>query len=261
MRLTRRQLRRILQEAVSLDIEKGDVILTGKFKNKRTVVKDFGTDDLGQPTINGMKLLKFRIEKLMPQDKWSKKSQEEADLEEGKTMKITKRQLRRIIKEEKAKIIKEAQLSKIIQEGLMVPLLPVSEAGQLNLPLGGSDPSGGYEYGEFARTPEVQNMLMDAGFNADGSFGADGYPGPANWQLYSPKDMQEAKAWIQAALDMNDALRKAETALDRGEYRTGEDAHYGIVSPVQDKHSRTGAADTEGREVSANWFEQQGYEW
>ena len=100
MRLTRHQLRRIIQESVTLDIEKGDVILTGKFKNKRTVVKDFGTDDLGQPTINGMKLLKFRIEKLMPQDKWSKKSQEEADLEEGKTMKITKQQLRRIIKEQ-----------------------------------------------------------------------------------------------------------------------------------------------------------------
>ena len=107
MRVTRCQLRRIIQESVTLDIEKGDVILTGKFKNKRTVVKDFGTDDLGQPTINGMKLLKFRIEKLMPQDKWSKKSQEEAGLEEGKTMKITKRQLKRIIKEEKAKVLSE----------------------------------------------------------------------------------------------------------------------------------------------------------
>jgi len=107
MRLTRHQLRRIIQESVTLDIEKGDVILTGKFKNKRTVVKDFGTDDLGQPTINGMKLLKFRIEKLMPQDKWSKKSQEEAGLEEGKTMKITKRQLKRIIKEEKVRLLRE----------------------------------------------------------------------------------------------------------------------------------------------------------
>ena len=104
MRLTRSRLRRIIRESVTLDIEKGDVILTGKFKNKRTVVKDFGTDDLGQPTINGMKLLKFRIEKLMPQDKWSKKSQEEADLEEGKTVKITKRQLKRIIREEKHRL-------------------------------------------------------------------------------------------------------------------------------------------------------------
>ena len=50
------------------------MILTGRFKNKRTVVKEIGIDDLGQPTINGMKALSFRIEKLMPKSKWSKKS-------------------------------------------------------------------------------------------------------------------------------------------------------------------------------------------
>ena len=76
MKITKRQLRIIISEVLDLDLEKGDVILTGKFKNKRTVVKDFGTDDLGQPTINGMKLLKFRIEKLLPKEKWSKKSLE-----------------------------------------------------------------------------------------------------------------------------------------------------------------------------------------
>ena len=65
-----------IKEILNLDIEKGDIILTGKFKNKRTVVKDFGVDELGQPTINGMKALKFRIEKLMPREKWSQKSLE-----------------------------------------------------------------------------------------------------------------------------------------------------------------------------------------
>lgn len=74
MKVTRRQLRKIIAEALDLEIEVGDVILTGKFKNKRKIVKDFGTDDLGQPTINGMKALNFRIEKLMPKDKWSKES-------------------------------------------------------------------------------------------------------------------------------------------------------------------------------------------
>jgi len=63
---------------LELDLEEGDVILTGRFKNKRTVVKKIGTDDLGQPTVNGMKALSFRIEKLMPKDQWSKKSKEEA---------------------------------------------------------------------------------------------------------------------------------------------------------------------------------------
>ena len=68
----------------ALDIEPGDVILTGRFKNKRQVVKKIGTDDLGQPTINGMKALSFRIEKLMPKDKWSKESKEEAEETKGK---------------------------------------------------------------------------------------------------------------------------------------------------------------------------------
>lgn len=74
MKLTRRQLRKIIVEALELDLDVGDVILTGRFKNKRTVVKDIGKDKLGQPTINGMKALSFRIEKLMPKEKWSKKS-------------------------------------------------------------------------------------------------------------------------------------------------------------------------------------------
>ena len=77
MRMTKRQLRKIIREAISLDLEVGDVILTGRFKNKRTVVKEIGTDDLGQPTVNGMKVLSFRIEKLMPKNKWSKKTLEE----------------------------------------------------------------------------------------------------------------------------------------------------------------------------------------
>ena len=77
-------LRLYIREAIKLDIEPGDVILTGRFKNKRQVVKKIGTDDLGQPTINGMKALSFRIEKLMPKDKWSKESKEEAEETKGK---------------------------------------------------------------------------------------------------------------------------------------------------------------------------------
>ncbi len=82
MKVTKRQLRLIIREMLELDLEEGDVILTGRFKNKRTVVKKIGTDDLGQPTVNGMKALSFRIEKLMPKDQWSKKSKEEAEKEE-----------------------------------------------------------------------------------------------------------------------------------------------------------------------------------
>ena len=74
MKITKNQLRKIISEALALDIKVGDINLTGRFKNKRTVVKKIGTDDMGQPTINGMKALSFRIEKLMPKSKWSKKT-------------------------------------------------------------------------------------------------------------------------------------------------------------------------------------------
>ena len=79
MRITRGTLRRIIAEALELDLDVGDIVLTGKFKNKRTVVKKIGKDDLGQPTVNGMKALSFRIEKLMPKSKWSKKTIEELE--------------------------------------------------------------------------------------------------------------------------------------------------------------------------------------
>lgn len=79
MKITKSQLRKIIAEALDLDLEVGDVILTGRFKNKRTEVKEIGVDDLGQPTVNGMKALNFRIEKLMPKSKWSKQSLEEKE--------------------------------------------------------------------------------------------------------------------------------------------------------------------------------------
>ena len=36
MKISRRQLQKIIAEALDLDLEVGDVILTGRFKNKRT---------------------------------------------------------------------------------------------------------------------------------------------------------------------------------------------------------------------------------
>ena len=77
MKITRGQLRLIIKEALELDIKPGDIILTGRFKNKRTVVKDVGVDDNGHPTVNGKSILKFKIEKLLPEDEWSAKSKKE----------------------------------------------------------------------------------------------------------------------------------------------------------------------------------------
>lgn len=50
-------------EAITIPVEVGDTILTGKFKNKKTVVKDIGTDDHDMPTINGRKAATFRMTK------------------------------------------------------------------------------------------------------------------------------------------------------------------------------------------------------
>ena len=48
-----------------IPIKVGDTIMVGKFRNKPIKVKEIGIDDLGQPTVNGNPMLKFRIPKLM----------------------------------------------------------------------------------------------------------------------------------------------------------------------------------------------------
>jgi len=74
--------RKYLSE-IKLDIKVGDVLLGGKFKNKRVIVKSIGKDALGQPTINGQSLLKFRIEKNLPDSKKSKKTLEAGNKDES----------------------------------------------------------------------------------------------------------------------------------------------------------------------------------
>ena len=55
------KLKDLLLERIVLDINVGDVILVGKFKNKKMVVKTIGKDKHGMPTINGRKATTFRI--------------------------------------------------------------------------------------------------------------------------------------------------------------------------------------------------------
>ena len=75
---------------MKLDLNIGDIILTGRFKNKPVEVKEFGTDEKGQPTINGRPILKFRIKKLIPEN-----------------TKMDKKRIQQIIKEEVAGDLKE----------------------------------------------------------------------------------------------------------------------------------------------------------
>jgi hypothetical protein len=53
--------KQIYTEDINIDVDKGDTVLMGKFKNKKVVVKDFGKDDHGMPTINGKKATTFRM--------------------------------------------------------------------------------------------------------------------------------------------------------------------------------------------------------
>lgn len=49
---------------IQLPIEIGDIVLGGRFKNKKIVVREIGLDDYQLPTINGRGILKIRVPKL-----------------------------------------------------------------------------------------------------------------------------------------------------------------------------------------------------
>ncbi|MCK9417040.1 hypothetical protein M0Q97_10310 [Candidatus Dojkabacteria bacterium] len=53
-------------EKITLDIEVGDELRGGRFKNKKVIVKKIGKDDENQPTINGKTILKYKIKKIIP---------------------------------------------------------------------------------------------------------------------------------------------------------------------------------------------------
>ena len=55
------KLKDLLSEQIVLDVNIGDTILVGKFKNKKIVVKTIEKDKHGMPTINGRKATTFRM--------------------------------------------------------------------------------------------------------------------------------------------------------------------------------------------------------
>jgi hypothetical protein len=117
--------RKYVRESITLDIKVGDILLGGKYKNKRIVIKSIGKDENGQTTINGKPLLNYRIEKQLPDNKKSKKTQEEEkDLKES------------ILNESKTnfKFISERKDSYTIQasvDGELVAILTVDEQKNL----------------------------------------------------------------------------------------------------------------------------------
>jgi len=54
-------IKKLLRESICIDIKVGDVVLGGKFKNKKITVKEIGKNEKGEVTINGKPLLRFRL--------------------------------------------------------------------------------------------------------------------------------------------------------------------------------------------------------
>ena len=54
--------KKTLSEKITIDVEVGDTVYMGKFKNKKTVIKKIDKDETGMPTINGKKVVTFRIQ-------------------------------------------------------------------------------------------------------------------------------------------------------------------------------------------------------
>lgn len=48
-------------DGIYVPLKVGDIIYTGRFKNKKTTVKTIGFDEYGMPTVNGKRALTFRI--------------------------------------------------------------------------------------------------------------------------------------------------------------------------------------------------------
>ena len=62
-KLTEWLVKPFLKEDIKIPVKVGDTILTGRFKNKKTIVKSIDKDAHGMPTINGKKVVTFRTTK------------------------------------------------------------------------------------------------------------------------------------------------------------------------------------------------------
>ena len=62
-KLTEWLIKPFITEDIEIPVKVGDTILTGRFKNKKTVVKSIRKDVHGMPTINGKQATTFRLNK------------------------------------------------------------------------------------------------------------------------------------------------------------------------------------------------------
>jgi hypothetical protein len=82
IRLTKKELQSH-NEKIVVPVEVGDTIYMGRFKNKKTIIKEIGEDETGMPTINKKKVVTFRTTppKKNPNfkgyNRWKKKKKED----------------------------------------------------------------------------------------------------------------------------------------------------------------------------------------
>lgn len=50
-------------DGIYVPLKVGDIIYTGRFRNKKTTVKTIGKDEYGMPTVNGKRVMNFRFKK------------------------------------------------------------------------------------------------------------------------------------------------------------------------------------------------------
>ena len=50
------------KKGIFIPLKVGDTIYTGRFKNKKTTVKTIGIDEHGMPTVNGKRVVNFRMQ-------------------------------------------------------------------------------------------------------------------------------------------------------------------------------------------------------
>lgn len=62
------KFQKYLKEDITIPINIGDVILGGRFKNKRITVKTIDTNEKGDILVNGKPLLKYRIPPQQPEE-------------------------------------------------------------------------------------------------------------------------------------------------------------------------------------------------
>ena len=48
-------------DGIYVPLKIGDIIYTGRFRNKKTTVKSIAKDEYGMPTVNGKRVMNFRI--------------------------------------------------------------------------------------------------------------------------------------------------------------------------------------------------------